>query len=127
MKILIVDDSPAIRRDFIALLKEYQELTLIEADNGQNGLKVLKENPDTSLIISDVQMPIMDGFEFVEKVKSNDETTNIPIVFYTTQMSPELTQKARDLGVSMYLPKPFSDKQTMINIIERVLSIELSK
>ena len=106
MKILIVDDSPAIRRDFILLLKEYKELTLIEADNGQNGLKVLKENPDTSLIISDVQMPIMDGFEFVEKVKSNDETTNIPIVFYTTQMSPKLTKKARDLGVVCTSPNP---------------------
>ena len=127
MKILIVDDSPAIRRDFVALLEGYRELTLIEADNGQNGLKALKENPDTSLIISDVQMPIMDGLEFVEKVKSNDETKEIPVVFYTTQMSPKLTRKARDIGVSMYLPKPFSDKQTMISIIERVLSIELNK
>jgi len=127
LKILIVDDSPAIRREFIALLEEYRELTLIEADNGQNGLKALKENPDTSLIISDVQMPVMDGFEFVEKVKSNDETKEIPILFYTTQMSPKLTKKARDLGVSMYLPKPFSDKQRMISIIEKVLSIEFSK
>ena len=49
------------------------------------------------------------------------------VVFYTTQMSPKLTQKARDLGVTMYLPKPFSDKRTMINIIQRVLSIELIK
>ena len=115
MKILIVDDSPPIRRDFIDLLKDFVGLTIIE------------ENKDTSLIISDIEMPVMDGFGFIEKVKSNEETDNIPVVFYTTKMSPDHTKRARKLGVTMYLPKPFTDGERMIHIIEKVLRTKLKK
>ena len=127
MKILIVDDSPPIRKDFVDLLKDFVELTVIEAENGLLGLEVLKENKDTSLIISDIEMPVMDGFGFIEKVKSNEETDNIPVVFYTTKMSPDHTKRARQLGVTMYLPKPFTDGEKMIKIIEKVLRTKLKK
>ena len=125
MKILIVDDSPPIRRDFVDLLKGFVELTIIEAENGLLGLEALEENKDTSLIISDIEMPVMDGFGFIEKVKSNEETDKIPVVFYTTQMSPSHTQKARQLGVKMHLPKPFTDGKKMIQMIEKILRTKL--
>jgi len=125
LKILIVDDSTQIREDFKKLLEDFAELTIIEAEDGLIGLEVLKENMDTNLIISDIEMPIMDGFGFVEKVKSDEEVNNIPIIFYTTQMGPSYTQRARKLGVKMHLPKPFTDGQKMINILEKVLRAKL--
>ncbi len=127
MKILIVDDSSKIREDFKKLLEDFAELTIIEAEDGKIALEVLKKNKDTNLIISDIEMPVMDGFEFIEKVKSSEETNKIPVIFYTTQMSASYTKKARQLGVKMHLPKPFPDGSRMIQAIEKVLKTKLEK
>ena len=95
-----------------------------EAENGKVAIERMgMQIPE--LILLDLLMPVMDGFGFIEKVKSNEETDKIPVVFYTTQMSPSHTQKARQLGVKMHLPKPFTDGKRMINIIEKILRTKL--
>ena len=108
-KILIVDDSSMIR---LIVSKATKKLgyEAIEASNGQEGLESLLKHDDISLILSDVNMPVMDGLEMIEKIKENEKTKYIPIVMLTTESKETLKQRGRDLGVKAWMVKPFNDK-----------------
>jgi PAS domain S-box-containing protein len=117
--VLIIDDR-SINRDYLRSLLTYLNYSTLEAQNGVEALQVAKENrPD--LIISDVLMPEMDGYEMVRHFKKIESLQNIPIIFYTaTYRKEEATLLAEDLGVQYVLSKP-SDPQTMVETIQLAL------
>lgn len=108
-KILVVDDSSMIR---LIVSKATKKLgyEAIEASNGQEGLDQLQKNDDISLILSDVNMPVMDGLEMVSQIKESESFKYIPIVMLTTESKDSLKQKGRELGVKAWMVKPFNDK-----------------
>ncbi|TKG95530.1 hybrid sensor histidine kinase/response regulator [Puteibacter caeruleilacunae] len=102
--LLLVDDSVDLRAFLAdALSAQYNVLT---AEDGQQGLDILtKERVD--LIISDVMMPVMDGFEFCSRVKNDINTSHIPFVLLTAKDSDEDGIKGMEIGADVYLAKPF--------------------
>ena len=92
-KLLIVDDSATMRKIVMRVLRQagIQAQTILEACNGLEGLKQLTENPDIELVLSDVNMPLMDGVEFVKVVRQSG--SQVPIIMITTE-SGEMRSRA---------------------------------
>ncbi|MCL6582410.1 MAG: response regulator [bacterium] len=108
MKVLIVDDSLVMRKLIVKSLKEVGfEVDPIEASDGKDALRKL--DPKTvNLIISDWNMPQMDGLSFVKKVRENKDTKRIPIIMLTTEGSMAKFEEALNSGVDDYITKPFT-------------------
>ena len=108
-RILVVDDDPLIRR-IVAQSLDRNNYELLEAESGPSGLKVaLTDRPD--LIILDVMMPGMDGFEVVHRLRRHPLTQNIPIIILTAL--GEMSQKVQgmQLGADDYVTKPFDPRE----------------
>ena len=115
-KILIVDDSVTARKIIIDHLVK-TSWKVIEAQDGNDGLKKLEEHPDIALIFSDINMPWLNGLEMVEKIKENNQFSDIPICMLTTESAPDALQKAKELGVNAFLVKPVQQEQ-LLAVIE---------
>lgn len=104
--ILIVDDNPDLLQ-FISLCLQ-DRFNLLTATNGKEALAISEKSlPD--IIISDIMMPEMDGFEFAKKLKENKLTNHIPILFLTAKASLEDTLKGLKIGACDYITKPFNE------------------
>ncbi|NML61731.1 EAL domain-containing protein [Massilia sp. RP-1-19] len=105
--ILIVDDH-VLNREFLRTLLGYGGHHLVEAATGPDALRIIKEHkPD--LVISDVLMPGMDGYELVNRLRSDPETADLPVIFYTAlYREREAGRMAAECGVRWVLPKPSS-------------------
>src|SRR5258707_1080387 len=108
MTILIVDDEPRIR-DFVRMNLELERYRVIEAGNGLEALEQLRENlPD--LIVIDVMMPEMDGFETLRHIR---EVSNVPVIMLTVRQSEQDKIHGLDLGADDYIAKPFSPRELL--------------
>jgi len=104
-KILIVDDSPTVRRFLTHTLKP-KGYKLVEASDGFDALEKLAMHPDTALVISDLNMPNMDGIELVGNIRQNVDYQDLPIIMLTTEDNSESRQLAHRAGANLYLVKP---------------------
>jgi PAS domain S-box-containing protein len=120
--ILVVDDLSANRAVLVTLLR-HQGHRLIEAANGREGLAAAHaEHPD--LVITDVLMPVMDGYEFVRQLRLDPTSRAIPVVFYTAHYGErEARALALSIGVSRVITKP-AESHEVLMIVDRVLSGE---
>lgn len=107
MRILAVDDSPTMRRIVKNTLKQAGYTDVEEAGNGVEALSMLKSGP-FDLILTDWNMPNMNGLEFVTQVRSQPETKSIPILMVTTRSVKEDILAAMKAGVNGYIVKPFT-------------------
>lgn len=104
--IMIVEDEEETRR-FLSNYLKRKKFRIIEAENGEEAFKKLEiEEPD--LILLDVNMPKMSGFEFLKAIKSNPQRQHIPTIMLTIRKGAEDLDKGLMLGVDFYLPKPFT-------------------
>jgi diguanylate cyclase (GGDEF)-like protein/PAS domain S-box-containing protein len=119
--ILIVDDH-VLNREFLMTLLSYGGHRLVEAANGVEALQaVQQERPD--LVISDILMPNMDGYEFVSRLRSDPATRELPVIFYTaTYREREATKMAQECGVRWVLPKP-SDPEDILRVVHEALGL----
>lgn len=105
--ILIVEDNTAIQESLKEILSN--EYVILQAFNGEEGLKTASEKfPD--LIISDVMMPVMDGIEFVKKLKLNTFTSHIPIIILTARTTIQNTMEGFETGADDYVAKPYDEE-----------------
>lgn len=105
MKILVVEDSPTMRQLISFALKRLKDVTIVEAGDGVEGLKKL--NADTfDLIITDINMPVMDGLKLIGLVRRDVKYRNIPIMIITTEGGAEDRERALALGANAYITKP---------------------
>lgn len=105
MKILVVDDSPAMRRIIIGHLSRMGHTDVVEGENGRSGLERLDQGA-VDLIITDWDMPEMDGLEFARAVRGRGVA--IPILMVTTHAATQDIVQAIEAGVSTYVVKPFT-------------------
>ena len=109
-KILVVDDSPTIRQQLqITLAKD--GFTVIEAQDGVEGLDAVSKNADLAMVISDVNMPNMNGIDFLKNLK--ERGSKLPVVMLTTEGAAELIEKAKGFGAKGWLVKPFKPEQML--------------
>ncbi len=119
MKAMVVDDSKAIRQIERKYLEE-MGFEVIEAEHGEDALKKLEENPDIKLILLDWHMPIMNGYEFLKKVRSNPAWSDIKIMMVTTENQQKSVIDAIMAGANEYLMKPF-DKEMLETKVKYLL------
>lgn len=111
-KILVVDDAAAIRNQVQSFLAE-NGFEVVMAEDGADGLTKLKENPDVKLIISDVNMPGMDGLTMIEAIRGELNNSEVNILMLTTERRPDLKTRAKAAGVKGWLVKPFNGAKSL--------------
>lgn len=121
MKILVVDDDKTTRK-MVSLILKSKGYEVVTAENGMDGLQKLGLE-QINLILTDMNMPYMDGIEFTKQVRTNPEIAHIPIVMLTTEADEEEKQRAFKAGVDDYLVKPATAEQiveSMRKIIKKI-------
>ena len=109
-KVLIVDDNPNNLFTLRSLIEKYTDVNVIEADGGEKAVNLALSENDVDLIILDVQMPEMDGFQTASMLKVRKKTRDIPVIFLTAAYkTDEFQQKGYDVGAADYLLKPIDD------------------
>jgi len=110
--ILVVDDNELNLDILVSILDEYDVIPTI---NGQTALEIVEEE-DVDLILLDVMMPVMDGFDVCERLKNNNKTKKIPIIFITAKDGVEDMKKGFDLGAVDYVAKPFNTLELLSRV-----------
>jgi two-component system chemotaxis response regulator CheY len=120
IRTLIVDDSSVMRKIVERALRQagLELLVVHEAGSGTEGLELLRAQP-VDLILSDINMPAMDGLEFLRQIRMQNLAPGVPVVMITTESSEEHVKQAIEAGARGYIRKPFTAEQ----VKERVLPL----
>lgn len=104
LKLLFVEDE----EDLVNIITDTLiklEVNFLTASNGEEALKILDENSDISVIVTDINMPIMNGIDMIKEIRNRD--IKIPIIIMSAHTEIDYFNKAKDLGIDNYLLKPF--------------------
>jgi CheY-like chemotaxis protein len=115
-KVLVIDDSKLIHKMFEVMLRSY---SLVHANDGREGLERLHEHPDIDLILLDINMPSMNGFEFLEEVKRSEAFDKVPVIIVSTEGKDQDTVRGLQAGAAAYIKKPFHNEE-ILQLIERL-------
>ena len=118
--VLIIDDSESIREVISAGL-EMTGYRVIKGVNGEDGLRLLNENPDVHLVITDLNMPIMDGIGFLKEVRKHPQHKYLPVILLTTESQESKKQEARREGATGWIIKPFSNER-LVAVIRKIIN-----
>ena len=116
--VLIVDDSRTVRQMVRAALTDDQH-SVVEASDGEEALAALESGP-ADLVITDVNMPRMDGLTLVRALRGRPESRFLPILVLTTENGDDMKQKGREAGATGWIVKPFQP-ETLRETVRRVL------
>lgn len=118
-KILVVDDSALIHQMYRLVMSRYK-CEIVDAMNGQEALDLLALQNDVQLILLDINMPIMNGVQFLEKASALGITRSIPVVIISTEGKEEDTIRGLKLGAKGYLKKPFNPSD-LHDLIDKII------
>jgi two-component system chemotaxis response regulator CheY len=113
--ILIIDDSKTVR-NLVAFILKKEGYKVTAAEDGLDGLEKLYTAERTDLIISDVNMPRMDGFTFIKTVREQDVYKDIPIIVLSTEGQDKDIELGLNLGANLYLVKPTQPEKMLKNV-----------
>lgn len=119
---LVVEDSPMMRQLLVFALARVKRVAVTEAEDGVDALRKLASNR-YDLILTDINMPIMDGLKLVKRIRSDSQHASVPIIIITTEGSTEDRQRAMALGANAYITKPIQAPQ-VIQKVKELLKIE---
>jgi two-component system chemotaxis response regulator CheY len=114
---MVVEDSPTMRQLIVFALKRIKGLEVVEADDGVDALRKMGTSK-LDILITDINMPIMDGLKLVKRVRSDEQLKAIPIVIITTEGADEDRQRALALGANAYITKPIQAPQVIAKVKE---------
>lgn len=115
--VLTVDDSASVRQ-MVSMTLTAAGYSVLEADNGSAGYDVATQNT-VDLVVTDLNMPVMNGIEFIEKYRTHPSSKGVPIIFLTTESAPEMKAKAKEVGATAWIVKPFQQEQ-LLKIVRKV-------
>ena len=114
---LVVEDSPTMRQLIVFALSRVKVLKIVEADDGVDALKKLSQQ-HFDILITDINMPMMDGLKLVSMVRKDEVHKDIPIIIITTEGAQEDRQRALSLGANAYITKPIQAPQVISKVKE---------
>lgn len=117
--ILIVDDSKTVR-NLVAFIMKKEGFKVTAAEDGLDGLEKLYSEPKIDLIVSDINMPRMDGITFIKTVREQEAYRDIPIVVLSTEGEEKDIQVGLSIGANLYMVKP-AQPETMVKNIKMLL------
>ena len=120
-KMLIVDDSQLIHSMYRLVLNRYQGCKIFDAMNGLEALDILSREGQFDLILLDINMPVMNGIQFMEKLKKENLYRGVPIIVISTEGREEDTLRALKLGAWGYVVKPFKPHM-LYELIDKVIA-----
>lgn len=115
---MTADDSPSMRQMISFTLKE-AGFDIVEAEHGQDALNKLNGGP-VDMLITDLNMPVMDGLELIRQVRALPQFKYIPIVMLTTESQAEKKQEGKAAGATGWIVKPFTPDQ-LVGVVNKVL------
>ena len=119
MVVMVVEDSPTMRQLICAALRRIEGIVLIEGTDGADALAKLSEiTPD--VILTDLNMPVMDGFTFIEQIRARPALAKIPVIVLTTEGAMQDQDRAKTLDVAAYVTKPIRPN-SVVNAVNEVL------
>jgi len=118
---LVVEDSPPMRKMIVFALSRVRELSVVEADDGVDALRRIASTK-FDIIITDINMPILDGLKLVKRLRADEAYRNVPIIIITTEGAEEDRQRALALGANAYITKPIQAPQ-VIQLVRETLSL----
>lgn len=104
--VLIADDSSTVRK-FVTFSLASQSLEVVTAVDGMDALEKISQIPTVDLIIVDLNMPNMDGFEFIQEVRGSELHRDVPIIILSSERGEESKRRGKEVGASAYIEKPF--------------------
>ena len=114
---LVVEDSPMMRQLIVFALSRVKGLHVTEADDGVAGLKKLASS-HFDIILTDINMPIMDGLKLIQRVRTDEKHRETPIIVITTEGGREDRERAMRLGANAYITKPIQAPQVIATVRE---------
>ncbi len=117
--VLVVDDTPDNLSLMSGLLKDEYKVKV--ATGGERALKIAQTDPPPQLILLDIMMPEMDGFEVIRRLKNDPKTQSIPVIFLSAKALPEDRQKGIDLGAVDYITKPIDPMMILDRVKAHIL------
>ncbi|HMK48647.1 MAG TPA: response regulator [Thermodesulfovibrionales bacterium] len=124
MKILVVDDCPTTRK-LISLYLKSKGFIVVTAENGLDALEKIAAG-DINMILSDINMPYMDGIEFLKTLRSDPNYSELPVYMVTTESDPEEKERAFRTGANGYMIKPVTADQ-VVTAVKGILRQTFSK
>jgi two-component system chemotaxis response regulator CheY len=118
---LVVEDSPPMRKMIVFALGRIRELTVVEADDGVDALRRIASTK-FDIIITDINMPILDGLKLVKRLRADEAYKDVPIIIITTEGAEEDRQRALALGANAYITKPIQAPQ-VIQLVRETLGL----
>jgi two-component system chemotaxis response regulator CheY len=122
MKILVVDDSSTMRRIIVNTLARLGYKDVVQAGDGVEAWDALQANPDIGVVITDWNMPNMNGLELVKKIRALEKYDDVPIIMVTTEGGKAEVITALKAGVNNYIVKPFTP-QVLKEKLQAVLGV----
>lgn len=113
--VLIVDDSAAVRQQ-VGMALGQAGFEVVEAGDGREGVTAVTRNPKIAMVISDVNMPNMNGLDMVAELKKNPSNRGLPIIMLTTEGQPALIKQAKEAGAMGWIVKPFNAAQLVATV-----------
>ncbi|HET6765225.1 MAG TPA: response regulator [Longimicrobiaceae bacterium] len=118
MRFLVVEDSPMMARMYRMVLGPLADLVL--AGDGAEGLDAAAREPALSLMVVDINMPRMDGLEFIRRVRQQPELAAVPVLVCSTEAAPHDRAAAKAAGATGFLPKPWTPEQLRAAVAEQL-------
>ena len=112
-KVLVVDDSKLMHKMYEVMLRQYPQ---VYAMDGRQALDRLSEHPDIDLVLLDINMPNMNGLEFLAELRSDSARANLPVIIISTEGRDQDTQRGLEAGATAYIKKPFHSE----DILEKI-------
>ncbi|WP_444996991.1 response regulator [Aliikangiella sp. IMCC44359] len=123
IKVLVVDDSLVARKQSANLLKKYQ-FQVVESDGAKTAIKMLIEQPDIKLVITDYNMPDIDGFELVKLIRGKYDKQDLTIIGLSGEGNASLSAKFIKNGANDFLRKPFNQEEFYCRVMHNIESLE---
>jgi len=119
--VLVVDDSPTMRQLIVFALKRLRDVSITEANDGVDGLKKIS-SAKFDLVLTDINMPVMDGLKLVSLIRGDATHKGVPIVVITTEGGQEDKDRAMALGANSYITKPIQ-ANSVLAVVKDLLQI----
>ncbi len=120
IRALVVDDSLALRRSVMYALQRIGEIVCIEANDGAEAIKKLAAGPHFDIVLTDINMPLLDGLKLISHIRAEPSMAKLPIIVITTEAADADRDRALKLGADAYLVKPVK-AQEVLDAVKKLL------